>query len=158
MPDSEAHRACKGNDVLFLIANHPAAGPSIPGLRSNLGRSPLHDNSGTVHFDMGSGLPRLTLSKPFPDRSKTITAYCQNGSLQVALSKTLRPRGADRTPTLVCRSVSDRALGLIGHHRGREVWSSDRFSLLGWRCAFSATPLRWSADESKMRIQNCGTT
>ena len=43
---------------------------------------------------------------------KTHNVESPNGSLQVAVSKTLRPRAFRVFPKFVCRSVSDTALGL----------------------------------------------
>ena len=80
-------------------------------------RASLVVQSHLAHTDSDACGQSILVSFSFPHStgdSKPIARPFQNGFLQVAVSKTLRPPAFPAPESFICRSVSDTALGLDG--------------------------------------------
>jgi hypothetical protein len=110
------HRSWKDYDLLFDISNSsragtPASKPCPPSARSASG-DPAHGAMPRHPHPR----PRRSSSPNHPRiASKHITAGFQTGSLQVAVSKTVRRSASHLTCAASRRTVSDTALGLRGN-------------------------------------------
>jgi hypothetical protein len=109
---------CNQYDLLFLISKLASAaapaGEDCPPLARSHRRASRHSTRESFSPLDEPLSALLILFQDQQHNSKRITSQCQTSSLQVALSKTLRPPNSPPTPTSFRRSVSDTALGLRG--------------------------------------------
>ena len=106
-------------DTIFLITTSapsqtpsPQLCPRCPPHGLQTLESPF---TGTTSGDYGPSIPLLPSLFRLRRHSKPIARPCQNGFLQVAVSKTLRPSRLQRSRDFLRRSVPDTALRLYGN-------------------------------------------
>jgi len=109
-------------DLLFVISNLSRAGTPAPEpCPPSAGWPPTTHPKGAMPQRSHSLLHRFPSRNHSPSHSKHITVGFQNGSLQVALSKTVRRSASRLARAASRRTVSDTALGLLNENLERQA-------------------------------------